>query len=158
MWLLLSPLRRSADNPILRKEETWQDLPEHSKLRLRNLLRGSLGSNRAAEKALEKIFALYAKECVDRQESPSATGLLRRAVQWLRAEGSALEPPDSDFFRILELLPLEFRLAFLASAVLQLEPEEAEDVLQESRREISIKAAAALKTLRQIQEAETVRR
>lgn len=108
--------------------------------------------------AVEKIFVLYAKECIDRREFPSATGLLRRAIQWLRADGNALEPPDSDFHRIMEHLPLEFRLAFLVTYALQLEPEESEEVLQESREEISIRAAAAVKTLRQIQEAETIRR
>ncbi len=158
MWLCLSLLGHSADEPSLRNEETWRGLYEHCKVRLCDLLRGSLGSSRAADKTFEKIFGLYKTECIDRRELPSSTGLSRRAVQWLRAEGSAVEPPDSDLHRILVLLPLEFRLAYLLTYTLRLEPEGAEQILQQSREEISIKAAAALRTLQQIQKAEAVRR
>jgi len=53
---------------------------------------------------------------------------------------------------------MEYRLAFLVTHTLRLDPEDAEEVLQESREEISMKAAAALRTLRQIQEVEAFRR
>lgn len=138
----LSLFRRGQDR-ALRDERTWREFYECCKANLFTLISETLGSKRAAEEALTKVFVLYAKDCVARRQMPSVAGVLRIAVEWLRAEPLAqkVDEPDSTF--PIRILPLESRLAFLFWYRLELEPEEIGEALQEPVPRVFSKALAA---------------
>jgi len=112
----LSPSRRYWENSTLREENTWRVLFERSRTNLWNLLLGAIGSRQAAEKVFERIFVTYAKECVDRQELPSATALLRRAVPWLREAEDTSAPPRLRFLPNAGTLANGIQIGFLGHA------------------------------------------